>query len=116
MTQEEAMRLLRDADLLFDDEEELPELNMNDVWGWALAWGEPIPSDQVVKVAWLFRQYGWCGLLYWVSEQHEHMRSKFQDINRMVDFVRHEEALRKTEPNRSKRAYAKVSYTLGENK
>jgi hypothetical protein len=112
MTQEEATQLLRTIGYLYDDDEVL-ELNMNDVWAWALAWGEPIPADKVVEVAELFRLYGWCGLLYWVSEQHDQMRSEFEDNNRMIDFVRHEETLRQTEPDDNKRAYTKLSYTLG---
>lgn len=120
MTQEEATQLLRNAEVLYDDDDEEPsahiELNMNDVWGWALAWGESIPPDKIVEVAGLFRSYGWCGLLYWVSEQHDQMRSEFADNNRMIDFVRHEETLRKSEPDSNKRAYKKFSYTLGEEK
>lgn len=114
MTQAEAQQLLELAGVLYnDDEAERLELNMNDVWGWALAWGEPIPPEKVVEVADLFRRYGWCGLVYWVSEQNEQMRSEFEDNNRMIDFVRHEETLRKTEPDSNTRAYTKLSYTLG---
>lgn len=113
-THEAAQQLLRNADVLYADDEEQLELNMNDVWGWAVAWGVIIPPENVVEVAQLFWRYGWCGLVYWVSEQNEQMRSEFEDINRMVGFARHEETLRKTEPNNSKRAYTKLSYTLGE--
>ena len=116
MTQEEALQLLRNMDVLFDEEDEVTQLtlNMNDVWGWALAWSEPIPTEKLIEVGDLFWHYGWCGLLYWVSEQHDQMRSQFVDNNRMIDFVRHEEALRKAKPESNKRAYKKLSYTLGE--
>lgn len=88
-------------------------LNMNDTWGWACADGEKVPNEKLPEVAELFWRYGWAGILYWVSEQREQMRSEFHDNNRMIDFVRHEEALRKSEPNSSKRAYAKLKYMLG---
>lgn len=88
-------------------------LNMNDTWCWASGWGEDIPDDKLVEVAKLFVDYGQCGLLYWVSEQHEGMRSEFEDINRFVDFVRAEERLRKDLPDSNKRAYKKLVYTLG---
>lgn len=88
-------------------------LNMNDTWGWATAWGEDIPEEKLVEVAQLFVTYGHCGLLYWVSERHEGLRSEFEDINRCVDFVRHEEQLKKDVPESTKRAYKKIAYTLG---
>lgn len=88
-------------------------LNMNDTWAWAMAWGVDIPDDKLVEVAKLFVTYGHCGLLYWVSEQEGGMRSEFEDINRFVDFVRHEEKIRKDVPESTKRAYKKVAYTLG---
>ena len=89
-------------------------LNMNDTWGWATAWGEYVPDEKLVEVMDLFCSYGTCGLLYWVSEQHHQMRSEYEDINRFIDFVRQEEALRKAESSSSKRAYKKITYTLGE--
>lgn len=88
-------------------------LNMNDTWAWATAWGEEIPEDKLVEVAALLVNYGWPGLLYWVSERHGGIRSEFYDNNRMIDFVWQEERLRKVEPNSSRRAYKKVVYTLG---
>ena len=41
------------------------------------------------------------------------MRSEFRDINRFVEFVRNEERLKKDVPNSSRRAYKKMTYTLG---
>jgi hypothetical protein len=42
MTIDEARSLLKQADLFYEDDSD-PEyaqtLNMNDTWGWALAWG-----------------------------------------------------------------------------
>lgn len=112
----EAKQLLELAGVLYPEDEDTKGLvlNMNDTWGWATAWGEPIPEDKVVEVATLFERYGSCGLLFWVSEQHEAMRSEFKDINRFVDFVRQEEKLRKDLPDSNKRAYKKVTYTLGD--
>jgi hypothetical protein len=88
-------------------------LNMNDVWGWALAWGEKVPDDKLVEVADLFWHYGWPGLLYWMSERHDKMRSEFHDNNRAIDFVRNEERIRTAFPDSSARAYHKETYTIG---
>lgn len=118
MTTEEARALLKAADVFFsDDEGDEPELNqtlnMNDTWAWACADGEYVPDEELVRVATLFLRYGMCGLYYWVSERHNGMRSEFCDINRFIDFVRHEEAIYQEFPTSSARAYAKRTYTIG---
>ena len=40
------------------------------------------------------------------------MRSEFEDINRFVEFVRNEEAIKEEVSDSNKRAYLKRSYTL----
>ena len=114
---ESARKLLLAADLVYGKDEDSPNgdqvLNMNDTWGWALAWGEPVPDEDLVEVARLIRKYGFCGALYWMSERHNQMRSEFEDINRFVEFVRNEEAIRKEVVGSSALAYAKRSYTIG---
>lgn len=118
--QDLARQSLKLADVFYGDggPDENPQdaqtLNMNDVWGWAYAWGEYVPDDALPEVERLFRSYGLCGLYYWVSERHSQMRSEFEDINRFVEFVRQEERIRKSEPNSSRRAYLKHSYRLGD--
>lgn len=118
MTLGEAKAFLIANDLVYGPDDEVPEyaqtLNMSDTWAWGTAWGEYIPDDQILIVVSLIKQYGWPGALYWMSERHDHMRSEFADINRFVEFVRHEEALKAKYPNSSERAYVKYSYTLGE--
>lgn len=89
------------------------ELNMNDTWMWACSDGEEVPEEEIPEVARLFKWYGHCGLLYWVSRKRGGLRSEFHDNNRFIDFVAHEEALREKEPSSSKRAYMKIRYTLG---
>lgn len=102
-----------------DELEEDPEtfsryvLNMNDVWGWACADCEEVAEEELQAVALLFHNYGWCGILYWVSEKRGGMKSEFLDNNRFIDFVRHEEGLREKVPNSSERAYKKIKYKLG---
>jgi hypothetical protein len=96
-----------------DDPKDAQTLNMNDVWGWATAWGEYVPDEDLPEVARLFSRYGDAGLLYWVSERHEKMKSEFEDNNRFIDFVRHEEELCLQCPDSNKRAYTKLKYTLG---
>ena len=84
---------------------------MNDVWGWACSWGEEVPDDELIPLAELFWKYGWGGCLYWVSERNEKMRSEFRDVNRQVDFVRHEIEHAKGKSS-SEAAYTPLSYTL----
>ena len=86
---------------------------MNDTWCWACAMGEYVPDKSLPEVAELFWRYGNAGLLYWVSERNNGMRSEFHDVNRMASFVRHEEKLRKKVPSSSARAYKRIKYTLG---
>lgn len=88
-------------------------LNMNDTWVWASAWCPDVPAGQVAEVAALFRRYGRAGLLYWHSRQEAGMRSEFADVNRMVEFVRREEAVRSEVPDDNERAYHDVVYTIG---
>lgn len=114
---EDARKLLVAAEVVYGKDEDCPNgdqvLNMNDTWAWATAWGETIPDEELPRVASLVRQYGYCGALYWVSERHKGMRSEFEDINRFVEFVRMEEAIRVEVPHSSKRAYTKKVYSLG---
>lgn len=116
---ESARTFLKAADVFFDledcdgDPKWAQMLNMNDVWGWACADCEYVPDDKLSEVAELAWRYGWAGILYWVSEARGGERSEFHDNNRFIDFVRHEEKLRKEIPGSSARAYHKLTYTLG---
>lgn len=121
MTIEKCKKLLSDAGLFYwtadeidedDDPDMLQTLNMNDTWAWAAAFGQYVPDDKIKEVADLFQTYGFCGVLYWVSEQNNQMESEFSHVNRMVQFVRTEEALRKSVDSRSQYAYLKRTYTL----
>ena len=124
MTIDEARQLLKVADVVIgrdwaddgDNEEEKARLdqtiNMNDTWGWALSWCQHIEDEELIAVAKLFKRYGKCGLYYWMTLKHPGLKSEFEDINRMVEFVRQEEAVLKEYPNSSQRAYQKVSYTI----
>ena len=117
-TVDKARALLVNAGV-FDVDYDAPEqqfrqtLNMNDVWAWASAEGEDVRDDELPELARLFFSYGWAGILYWVSEKNGAMRSEFHDNNRFIDFVKHEEQLRKDVPDSSKRAYTRIRYELG---
>lgn len=123
---ERARTLLRIAGVFFyDSPSELDEgeniellqtINMNDVWAWACADGEYVEGADLPELSRLFGQYGWCGILYWVSEKRGQMASEFADNNRFIEFVRNEEAIRTEIPSSTKRAYAKRTYTVGRNK
>lgn len=95
-------------------------LNMNDTFGWALAYGPHIPDDNLVEVAELFWRYGNGGLYYWCTicpDEEERMNgSEFEDIQRAIDFVRHEEKERLSGKSSDERAYHKLVYTLGKRK
>lgn len=121
MNTKEARELLDKAGLFFgydpeyDDEDEkylAQTLNMNDVWGWACADMEEVADEELPELARLFRYYGWCGVLYWVSQKHNGMRSEFYHYNRMIEFVEHEEQIIKDYPSESARAYEKISYRI----
>jgi hypothetical protein len=123
MNTEKARQMLRAAGVFyFDEESELLEdegpkwlqtLNMNDTWGWALADCEYVSDEELSEVGDLFFKYGWCGILYWVSEKRGGMKSEFADINRFIEFVRNEENIIKEIPSSSKRAYIAMVYTIG---
>lgn len=120
-SKDEAARLLENAHVFYprnegDDEIGDHLLNMNDTWAWATAWAEKVEDDALVEVAELFWRYGNAGLLYWVSQQHDGMRSEFYDNNRAIEFVANEERIRKNVPDYNKRAYHKESYTITGNR
>jgi hypothetical protein len=121
-TTESARHLLKTADVFFDgdgddeDEDDVQlrqTLNLNDTWAWACADGEYVPDEELPRVAELFWRYGHCGLLYWVSERNNGLRSEFADINRFIEFVRHEQAIRSEVPDSTLRAYERRQYVVG---
>ena len=97
-----------------DDPSLMQTLSMNDTFGWALAMSEYVPDEDLHEVARLYKQYGQGGLIYWVSERNNQMRSEFPAINRQIEFVRQEEILRSEAPDLSQWAYRKFSYSIGE--
>lgn len=113
---DKARQLLAASGLFFTPDDDLPGLwiNLNDTFGWACADGEEVTDADLIEVARLFRDYGWCGLLYWVSEKRDGEKSEFADINRFIEFVKKEEQIRREVPESTKRAYHKAVYTIGE--
>lgn len=125
-TIETAGKFLRNAELFdFEDEDEEDEwankwhqtLNLSDTFAWACADAQFVEDVELPELARLFYDYGYCGVLYWVSEKRKNengpMMSEFHDINRHIQFVRIEEELRNAEPYSTKRAFKKVEYTIG---
>lgn len=119
MEVDKARELISRAGLFFHADEDEPQfrqmLNMNDTWGWGCADGEDVTDEELPRLAELFITYGYCGVLYWVSSKRNNCKSEFHDVNRHIEFVRREEELRLSEPSSSKRAYAKIQYTIGIN-
>lgn len=115
MNADAAEKLLDDAGLFFDREEDDEPgrvLNLSDAFYWACADCESVPPECMVELSDLFRRYGDGGVFYWVLKRRGDDRVEFQDVNRQVQFVRQEEAIRKAMPSSSKRAYHKATYTI----
>ena len=120
MSIEEARALLSAANIFFGGE--FPqEINLNDAFFWACSDGEPVSDEELPELAELFYRYGIAGIDYWVVTKRGKTEPgwlkpnpvEFLDVNRRIEFVRHEEKLRKEIPSSSKRAYTKLKYTLG---
>jgi hypothetical protein len=96
---DEAREWLSSAGLFFgagkdEDDRWAQTLNMNDVWGCAEAGAHYVSDEELPEVAELFWRYGWCGIVYWVSQQNDWRNSDLDPINRFIEFVRHEELRR----------------------
>lgn len=94
-----------------DDVELLQTLNMNDTWAWATAFGQYVEDSELPELASLFLSYGNAGILYYVSEKREQMKSEFSYINRMIQFVRNEEKI-KEGLSTTEYAYKKANYEI----
>ena len=119
-TVEESKALLSAAEVFFGEEyaDEDPQmawtLNLNDAFYWASADGEYVSDEEMIRVAELFWRYGIKGIYYWVIvEKRGDTKVEFADVNRFIEFVRKEEEIRRAEPSSSRRAFKKVSYTIG---
>lgn len=101
----------------YGHDDEWPEaaqtLNLNDVWGWACNDCQYVGDEEIPELAKLVLDYGWCGMLYWVSRKRNGMRSEFHHYNRMIDFVANEEKIKEGKSS-SEYAYTKTIYSLGE--
>lgn len=115
---EEARQLLTQAGLFFDDYGDYDPslkncLNLNDAFYWACSDGEFVPDEEMLELQRLFLNYGFCGVYYWVFKRRGLDAVEFADVNRFVQFVREEEAIRAECPSASQRAYLRRSYTVG---
>lgn len=117
---ESARELLTKADIFFgcDDPEDHPSfaqtINLNDAFYWACSDMQYVEDDELPRLAELFWRYGNAGVMYWVAvEKRGGEKPEFVDVQRHIDFVTQEEAIRKEEPSSSKRAYLKRQYTIG---
>lgn len=122
----EHLELLKAADVFFgrmgseDEEDYDPKwermLNLNDTFAWACADCQYVSDEDLPRVAHLFREYGMCGIYYWVAVEKRGWQLgviEFLDIRRMVQFVMNEEAITKEEPRSSARAYLRREYVIG---
>lgn len=116
--QQAAFDFLKSTGIFFGRDEDEDEkwdrmINLNDVWGWASSDGFEVPMDQMPELERLYHAYGWCGVLYFVSERQGGRRSEFHHYNRMIEFARNEEAIRSVHQRHSDYAYDRKSYTVG---
>lgn len=115
---ESSKKLLSAAGLFFygigecEDPEDECVLNMNDTWAWACAFGQKVEDNDMPEVCRLFINYGFCGVLYWVSEKNDGMQSEFSHINRMVQFVRNEERIMHLSDGATNYAFSKAQYLI----
>lgn len=117
MTKEQALALLNTADVFFGPDDEIPQfdqtLNLNDAFFWAVSDSEYVPDEELPRVGELFFTYGWHGILYWVWNRRGRFTPEFLDVQRFIEFVAHEQDVIDEEPSSSRRAYKRVTYTLG---
>lgn len=119
-TIDSARELLTKAGIFFgcDDPDDDPKyaqmINLNDAFYWACSDAEYVEDSELPRLAELFFRYGNAGVNYWVLiEKRGGEKPEFVDVQRQVEFVTQEEAIRKEEPSSSKRAYLKRQYTIG---
>lgn len=104
-----------DADLTLEERDKWERmLNLNDTFGWGCADCQLVEMVDMPELKRLFFNYGWCGILYWVSELRGGIRSEFRHYNRMIEFVKSEEGVRKSYSSEAQYAYGKVSYVVGQ--
>lgn len=116
-TIESARELLTKADIFLgcDDPKDAQTINLNDAFYWACADAEYVEDSELPRLAELFWYYGNAGVNYWVLvEKRGGEKPEFFDVQRQVEFVTQEEAIRKEEPSSSKRAYLNRQYTIGQ--
>ena len=117
-TIDSARELLTKAGIFFayDDLEDDPKwaqtINLNDAFYWACSDCECVTDEELPELARLFFCYGWAGVMYWVAEKRGD-KPEFVNVQRHIEFVKMEEAIRQEEPSSSKRAYLKRQYTIG---
>lgn len=101
-----------------EDEDRFPwerTINLNDTWNWGCADCYEVPMEKMPELHRLYNAYGWCGVLYFVSENSEShkVEPEFHHYRRMIEFVHNEESIRKKHDNQSAYAYDKQTYVIG---
>lgn len=98
-----------------DADDDLTDINLNDTFGWALAYSVEVTADELEPLQALYRRYGFCGVLYFaaVKDGWDVGSISFQDTRRMIEFVQHEEGVRTSCSSSSEYAYKKAPVTLG---
>ena len=119
-----AWAMIKAIPAYYHDPEEGPEhlILMNDVWAWATSCSIDVTDDNAIRIAQLYNEYGFCGLLYYQGVELDRLGApnapetryaEFEDIQRFVEFVVAEERIKKEVPDYNKRAYAKRQYVIG---
>mgnify|MGYP001017801222 FL=1 len=68
-----AFQYLTNCGIFFvpDDGDEFAEINLNDAMFWACSDLQEVEMSEMPELARLNRDYGWCGVLYWVVKKRE---------------------------------------------
>ncbi len=113
MTSDEKVKILNVLlNMSKDEESGEVELWLNDTFAWACSDCFTVKDCEIDELYRLVKKYGFCGAAYWAGKK-DGIRSAFEDINRYIDFVTHEENLIKELPSSDARAGYKLQYTLG---
>lgn len=94
-----------------DNIKSLRMINLNDTFWWASAYGEYVEDNEIEEVYRLSIEYGWCGILYWAAKKGN-VDPEFNNVRRMISFVKNEETIRGKCKSSSDYAYSDDKYSI----
>jgi len=118
MTIAEARSLLEAAGVFYGGDEDdgikwAQTINLNDALAWACSECQEVADEELPRVGELFFNYGWYGILYWVTKEKTQSGTQFENVKRAIEFVENEERILKEQPSYSSYLFHKTQYTIG---